>query len=241
MATHAREDPTGVTVSSVAVRPRRPVYTTTGRLLVRLSLPWALVALFGLDEVLEWVGVPPGTRPFGVRLVILVAALTPVAVVVLSPVLLRFRGFDWLFVRPQPLAVVDRNVLHLRLPRIGEIALPWEHVGSMAIRGRWNATSELRSPAGDVLATVPDELVHPRVYWRTAFTLAESVVQTRPDRYALTPGFGVGRPSSFDLRERVGDGIDGAAWQRSRNRFVAALIAGLLLLGAISTILIVLF
>lgn len=240
MAADARDVPTSVSASTVTVRPGRPVYTTGGRWLVWLSLPWALAALFGLDAVLTWAGLPPGTRPFGVRLALLMAALTPVAVVMLSPLMLRLRGFDWLFARPQPLAVVDRDVLRLWLPRIGEVGLSWERVGSMTIRGRWNATSELRSPAGEVLAIVPDELVHPKVYWRTAFTLAESVVRTRPDRYALTPGFGLGRPSSFDLRERVGEGIDGVAWHRRQNRFVAFLLAGLLLLGAIPMILLML-
>jgi hypothetical protein len=219
---------------SVVVRPRRPVFTNLGTWLVRLSLPWALVSLFATDAALSAAGLTPGERPLALRLSIAAIAVAPVTVVLFSPMLVRLSGLDWLFLRPQPLAIVDPTELTLRLPGVGERRFRWEDVGSLRFKGSWNGGSELRSPDGQLLADVPDELVHPKIYWSSAYTLAESVVQARPDRFALAPdGASLGRPSSFDLRERIGSGLDLVAWKRRRDTIFAVILGGMVLLGAI--------
>jgi hypothetical protein len=231
---------TQVTVRSpsIIVRPRHPATTTYGLWFVRLSLPWAIASMLGADVLLSWAGLSPNERPLAVRLAVLAVGVLPVAIVVASTLLVRVPGFDWLFARPQPLAFVDDEGLDLTLPLIGRQHFAWEEIGSLKFRGRWNAGSELRTPGGELLATVPDELVHPKVYMRTAYTLAESVVQARPSRYALAPDRpSLGRPASFDLRERVGSGVDLAAWKRRRDSSLAVVLGGLVLLGIIGGIL----
>ena len=224
--------------SSVEVRPRRTAYTKLGTWFVRLSLPWTLVSLIGMDTLLSWSGLAPSERPIALRLAIVAIGVLPVAIVLLSPLLVRLPGFDWLFTRPQPLATVGDSGLELRLPQIGSQHFAWEQVGSLKFIGRWNGGSVLRTPDGLPLATVPDELVHPKIYVRTAYTLAESVVRSRPDRYALAPdSLSLGRPASFDLRERIGDGVDLVVWRRQRDSVLVVVLGGLVLLGIIGGIL----
>jgi hypothetical protein len=212
------------------------MFTTLGTWLVRLSLPWALISLLAMDAALTATGMAPGERPLALRLSIAAIAVAPPAIALFSPMLVRLPGFDWLFLRPQPLAVVDPNELTLRLPGIGDRRYRWGEVGSLRLKGGWNGGSDLRSPDGQLLADVPDELVHPKIYWSSAYTLAESVVQARPDRFALAPdGASLGRPSNFDLRERIGSGLDLVAWKRRRDTIFAVILGGMLLLGAIGT------
>jgi Bacterial PH domain len=223
--------------SSVVVRPRRPAWTPFGTWFVRLSLPWALVSLIGMDVALSWAGLPPAERPLALRLATITVGAWPVAIVLLSPLLVRLPGFDWLFARPQPATTIDEGGLALQLPQIGRQRFDWEQIGSLRFTGRWNEGSVLRTPDGMPLATVPDELVHPKIHVRTAYTLAESVVRSRPDRYALAPDNpSLGRPASFDLRERVGDGGDPVEWRRRRDYSLAVIFGGVIVLGIIGVI-----
>lgn len=182
-------------------------------------------------------GLAPSERPTALRLAIVAIGVLPVAIVLLSPLLVRLPGFDWLFARPQPLATVGDSGLELRLPQIGSQHFAWEQVGSLKFMGRWNGGSVLRTPDGLPLATVPDELVHPKIHFRTAYTLADSVVRSRPDRYALAPDSpSLGRPASFDLRERIGDGVDIVVWRRQRDYSLAVVFSGVLVLEIIGVI-----
>jgi hypothetical protein len=228
------------TEGSVVVRPRRPMFTPIGTWLVRLCLPWLLVSALAMDAALTAMGLPSADRPLALRLSIVVVAIAPVAVALFSPMLVRLPGFDWLFLRPQPLAVVDQTGLALRLPRIGERRFGWAEIGSLRFKGAWNGGSELRSTAGQLLAKVPDEIVHPKVNWFSGDTLAESVVRARPDRFALAPDRALlGRPASFDLRERIGSGVDLVEWKRRRDSVLLVVIGGLVLLGVIGVVLLV--
>lgn len=225
--------------SPIVVRPRRPAWTTGGTWFVRLSLPWMIVSLIAMDVTLSWAGLAPAERPLALRLATVTVGALPVAIVLFSPMLVLLPGFDWLFARPQPLATVEDGGLDLRLPEIGTQHFAWEQVGSLKFRGRWDAGAELRAPDSELLALVPDVLVHPKTYLRTGYTLAESVVQARPDRYALAPQrASLGRPASFDLRQRIGDGLDLAMWRRRRDSRLAVILAGLVVLGIIGGILI---
>ncbi|HEX9634410.1 MAG TPA: hypothetical protein VGB34_02875 [Candidatus Limnocylindria bacterium] len=223
-----------LTEGSIVVRPRRPMFTPLGTWVVRLSLPWMLISLLATDAALSAAGMTPGERPLALRLSITVVAVAPVAVVLFSTMLVRLPGFEWLFLRPQPLAVVDPTELALRLPGAGERRFKWDDVGSLRFKRGWNAESELRSPDGQLLAEVPEEIVHPKVYWSSAHTLAESVVQARPDRFALAADrASLGRPASFDLRERIGSGVDPADWKRRRDAFLGIILGALVLAGVI--------
>jgi hypothetical protein len=223
-----------LTEGSVVVRPRRPMFTPLGTWLVRLSLPWMLVSALAMDAALTAMGLPSADRPLALRLSIVVVAIAPVAVVLFSPVLVRLPGFDWLFLRPQPLAVVDPAELTLCLPHIGERRFNWEEIGSLRLKGAWNGGSELRSAAGQLLAEMPDEIVHPKVHWFSGDTLAESVVRARPDRFSLASDrASLGRPASFGLRDRIGSGVDLIEWKRRRDSVLLVVISGLVLLGAI--------
>ena len=222
----------------IVVRPRSPVFTTIGTWVVRLCLPWLLLSLLVLDAALTAMGLPPGERSLPLRLTIVAIGALPVAIVLLSPLLVRLPGFDWLFLRPQRMALLDSTELTLLLPKGGERRYRWEDIGSLKFKGRWNGGSELHSPDGKLLAEVPDEIVHPKQGWRTADTLAESVVQVRPDRFALaTDRPSLGRPASFDLRDRVGAGVDLVAWKRRRDIILIAVFAVLVLLGVIGGLL----
>jgi hypothetical protein len=224
--------------SAVEVRPRRPAWTPFGTWFVRLSLPWALVSLIGMDVTLSWAGLPPADRPLALRLATITVGALPVAIVLLSPLLVRLPGFDWLFARPQPAATIDEGGLVLQLPQIGRQRFDWEQIGNLRFMGRWNGGSVLCTPDGLPLATVPDELVHPKIHVRTAYTLAELVVRSRPDRYALAPDSpSLGRPASFDLRERIGDGVDLGVWRRQRDSVLVLVLGGLVVLGIIGGIL----
>lgn len=214
------------------------MFTPFGRWLVRLSIPWLLIFALAMDAVLTWIGIPGGERPIAGRIALVAIAVAPVALYIFSPMLVRLPGFDWLFLRPQPVAVVDGSGLDLRLPRLGPQRFEWDRIGSLKFKSSWNGGSELRSPEGDLLATLPDELVHPKMHWTTGYTLAESVVQARPDRYALaTDRASLGRPASFDLRDRVSPSIDLAAWKRGRNAMLTVILVGLVMLGAIGAFL----
>ncbi|HTE65052.1 MAG TPA: hypothetical protein VK736_02200 [Candidatus Binatia bacterium] len=229
---------TNAEVASVVVRPRRPMFTPLGTWVVRLSLPWLLLSSLGMDAAFAAMGLPSGERPLALRLSIAAVAVALVALVLFSPLLVRVPGFDWLFLRPQPIAIVDPTELALRLPGIGERRFRWEEVGSLRFKGRWDGGSDLRSPGGLLLAEVPDEIVHPKVYWFSADTLAESVVQARPDRFALAHGrSSLGRPASFDLRERVGSGVDLVAWKRRRDAILLPILGGVVLLGVVGIVL----
>lgn len=210
------------------------MFTPLGTWFVRLSLPWLLISSLALDAALRTMGLASAERPLALRLSIAAIAVAPVAIALFSPLLVRLPGFGWLFLRPQPLAVVDPTALALRLPGIGERRIKWEEVGSLRFKGRWNGGSELRGPDGRLLAEVPDQIVHPKEHWNSADTLAESVVQARPDRYALAPDrASLGRPASFDLRERVGSGVDLATWKRRRDSTLLVILGGLVVLGTI--------
>jgi len=222
----------------IVVRPRSPVFRAIGTLLVRLCLPWLLLSLLALDAALTAMGLPPGERNLPVRLTIVAIGVLPAAIVLLSPLLVRLPGFDWLFLRPQPMALLDSTEVALLLPKGGERRYRWEDIGSLKFKGRWNGGSELRGPDGELLADIPDEIVHPKPGWRSADTLAESVVKVRPDRFVLaTDRPSLGRPASFDLRDRVRRGVDLVAWKRRRDIILIAVFAVLVLLGVIGGLL----
>lgn len=223
---------------AIVVLPRHPAHSTVGTWFVRLSLPWLLVSLLAIDTIMMWAGLPSGQRPLPIRLLIVAIGVAPVAIVLLRSRLVKVAAFRWLFIHPQPLASVRSTHLELHTPELGSRLFDWDQVGSLRLKGAWDRGAELRSPAGELLATIPDVLVHPRIGVRTADTLAETVVKVRPDRYALAPeASSLGRPASFDLREVIGSGIDVHAWRRRRNVVTLVVAGALLLIGAVPLVL----
>lgn len=217
------------------VRPASPAYTRARLWLGYLCMPFCIAFLLIADSLLTDVGLPPGERPGIVRAAMVTFALVPLALVVASPALRRVPGFGWMFLSPQPLAVIRPEGMELHLPESGIRTYGWDEIGSLkvVVEG-WRYWGELRAPDGALIEKVPDTLIHPKTGWFTASTLAESIVQARPNRYALTdmPAWTLRRPDGFDLRSRVGDGLDLPRWRRrSRLSFIGLLALIVLVFG----------
>jgi hypothetical protein len=176
-----------------------------------------------------------------VRLAIVNIALIPVVVVVASPALRRVPGFGWMFLSPQPLAIVRPEGMELHLPESGTRTYGWDEIGSLKVLVEgWRYWGELRDPDGSLVERIPDTLIHPKTGWFTASTLAESIVQARPDRYALTdmPAWTMRRPDGFDLRSRIGEGLDLPHWRRRNRLSFSGLLVLLALLGVVPAVII---
>jgi len=89
---------------------------------------------------------------------------------------------------------------------------------------------------GSVLTTIPENLVYLKVTWSAAPTLAEGVVTTRPDRYALT-GARLGRPDTFALKGSGFEPLDVGAVARQRRWLFWALMGGMVVLGVVGVVL----
>lgn len=212
------------------VRPASPAYTKARKWLGYLCMPFLLAIVIGADTVLTKNGWPPADRPEVLRLAIVAIAIVPVAVVIASPALRRVRGFGWMFLSPQPLAIVRPEGMELRLPESGIRTYGWDEIGSLnvVVEG-WRFWGELRAPDGTLIERIPD-------------TLAESIVQARADRYALTDlrAWTMRRPDGFDLRSKIGDGLDLPRWRwRARLSFIGLLVL-LALLGVVPAVIVLL-
>jgi len=115
------------------VRPSRPALSRARKWLGYLCIPFCIAFLVAADSLLTANGMPPGERPGVVRVAMIAIALTPVAVVVATPALIRIRGFGWMFLSPQPLAIVLPEGIELHLPVIGGHTYDWDKVASLNV------------------------------------------------------------------------------------------------------------
>jgi hypothetical protein len=152
--------------------------------------------------------------------------VAPAALYLLIPRLGKASRFAWLAARPQPGAVLGSTGIELNLPGIGTRSFRWDEVGSMSMEHRLQSFGELRDADGQTLVTIPESLIYPRGphWWDDGDTLAQAVVNTRPDRYELTgPKSLVGRPGEFDLIGRR-TALDVPAWRRRQHLFLGVLL-----------------
>lgn len=74
----------------------------------------------------------------------------------------------------------------------------WNEISAMERAGKdW----QLVGPDASVVAMIPYRLAHPRPSWSDAPTLAEAIVEMRPDRYALRGGSWEPGLTEFGIRE----------------------------------------
>lgn len=103
-----------------------------------------------------------------------------------------------LYPQPLPRAIITDTDLELHLPRIGVRRYQWDEVGELTAP-KGHKVGALLSPEGALLAEVPWVLVTGN--WRS---LAQLVVEVRPERYELVPTTRFGPPTLF--RTRTGTG-----------------------------------
>lgn len=220
-------------MDTVTVRPARAALSTAGRRLQLLAVPWAFGLLLGGEAVLASLGVVAGPdRPLWVRLLLVAIAITPAAVWLGHPWLGRTPSFRWLLEWPQPEARIDRDGIELVFAGEGARRFEWDAVASLRPSQRWRGPAELVGVEGTTLAYIPESLVHPRAGWRSSRTLAEEVVGTRPDRYALSGANWAGVPDAFALRGTPAGPPNVVAADRRRSAVINVVLA-LLLSGAL--------
>lgn len=220
----------------VIVQPSRPALATAGRWLGYLAWPWALGFLVAGNELLRAVGYPAEQPPLVLRLAVIAIAAAPGAVWFVTQTRLgQVRGLRRLRAQPQPLARVDRHGIELSLPGHGVRRFDWEAVSRLDVINSWlHQDGRLIGTNGSTLAGIPESLVYPRSpTWRALWTrtLAQVVVEVRPDRYALSGANWAGLLDAFALHEMVRD-YDALAADRRRTQIVAA-FAAVLTAGAV--------
>ena len=150
-------------------------------------------------------------------------------------------GFHWLLAWPQPLARLSPRAIELTLPDEGTRRFAWDDVAALVPNHRWRdlGSAELRAPDGSLLALIPARLAFPKAGWRSAATLADLVVATRPERSVITGGDAWGRSDAFDLVERLPGPIDLATLRHRRVVLIGAITVLLAVLAVVGTLLLV--
>lgn len=172
----------------------RAALTRAGKGFVVFALLW-MVAVVILVEAVFGPVVPGEPSHASARALLFIVALVPGAIVVAARWLGRHRPFRWLLRRPQPSVTVDDRGLEVCLPDRGCRSIPWEEIGRLGPAGlRWrqrlfafDPPFDLTAPDGRLVMTIGYGLHHPRPRpWHArSRTLAEVVVERRPDRYGL--------------------------------------------------------
>jgi hypothetical protein len=138
-----------------------------------------------MDAVLRAAGLPGPQRPGWLRGLLIVVALTPIAVGYVSLVRARVGRALGL---TQPIlsrAVIDPSGIELSVDGSESQHHRWDDISALERDGRdWR----LVGPGDSTVTTIPRELARPRPSWSDAPTLAEAIVEMRPDRFALRGG-----------------------------------------------------
>jgi hypothetical protein len=149
------------------------------------------------DAVLRAVGVPNNARPDWLRVGVVLVALLPLIVYVISS-LWPGRRFTRALAQEGAWARIDEHGIELWLAP--NTIHPWAAVAGLSQHGRvW----DLVGMDGSVIGELGEELVYPRGQgWTDSRSLAEQVVELRPDRYAVrgSGGWTTAVPSEFALR-----------------------------------------
>jgi hypothetical protein len=209
----------------IVIRPSRPTPSRRTTLLGWLGLPWLIAVLFGTDAVLELIGLPPGERPLPLGMLLVASALVPIALYVASPWLGRLPAMGWMLAKPQPKAVLDAEGIRLTLPERTDQDVAWSSVAALQPANSLRRTSALVGSEGQLLATVPWALAHPRGPGLVSRSLARQVVDIRPDRFALTGTDWAGMADGFTLREAAAPAPSAGDSVRRQRLLVGGLIA----------------
>jgi hypothetical protein len=159
--------------------------TRRGRWFLIFAGAFFFVWLFGMNEVLLSLE-PPGQRsPGWLRAILIFIAVIPIAIAYVA--FTRFRlGRTLGLIQPIPSrAVLDPAGIELSLDGSAPEVHRWDDIVAMEKAGKdWR----LVGPDGSTVAAIPRGLVYPRPSWSDAPSLAEAVVDMRPDRFALRGG-----------------------------------------------------
>ena len=191
--------------------------TRVGKLLGISVLPWALSWLLLSDALLSGIGLSNDVRPGWLKFIWLFVALLPLGIAILSglapgrPVTRLFAGAPtWVRISQQGLEVWTRPGRPYR----------WDEIERLArVGGQW----ELKGVDGAPIAEIPKSLAYPRPGWTDARSLAERIVDYKPELFQLAGQGGLVAGAS----EFVPAGSDA----ESSSRRTSALIPHLLILG----------
>jgi hypothetical protein len=223
------------TTDSIVIRPGRATPSRTTRWLGLLGFPWLFLVLIGTDAILTALGFPPGERPLLVRVVVIACAVLPIGLYVASPWLGRLPSLSWLLAWPQPEAELDLDGIRLRLPDRPDQYVPWSAVAGLKEASNWRGDSVLVGVDGQILATIPWSLAHPRSFF-TARPLAQQVVELLPDRFALTGSNWAGLADQFGLRDAALPASSAQDSARRQRLVIGGIIAVMLVVSTIAAI-----
>jgi hypothetical protein len=202
------------------IRARSVEHTRVGKLLDIVVLPWALGWLLLSDALLSQIGLSNDVRPGWLKLIWLSVALVPLGVAILSG-LAPGRPIIRLFAEPAPwVRISQRGIEVWRRP--GR-PYRWDEIECLTrVGGLW----ELSGVDGTLIAEIPESLTYPSPGWTDARSLAERIVDYKPELFQLAGQGGLIAGAS----EFVPAGPDA---ERSSQR-TSALVPRLLIIGLLA-------
>jgi hypothetical protein len=219
----------------VLVRPCHLASTTLGGFLLVATMLGGLAVLFLIDAAMRLAGRPLQFEPPALRLAVVIVAAAPTVALLLEPALWRIPRLGPAIAALRGGAVIDEDGIEVSGRGTGTRRFRWDDIGGLAVhRGGLRDPAELLALDGTVLAALPESLAYPR----RQQSLAEIVVNARPDRYVLSGANAFGRPDEFRLKG-AGAPLDVAAVTRRRRQVIAVLWILLLLLAVVGTALLI--
>ena len=143
--------------------------------------------------------VPPGQRlPGWLGGTVIIIAVIPMVVAYVAFVRFRLGRALGLIQSTPTQAALDQSGIELSLEGSRPESHRWDDIVAMEKFGKdWR----LVGPDGSTVVAIPAGLAYPRPSWSDAPSLAEAVVDMRPDRYALRGGKFEPGVTEFRLRE----------------------------------------
>jgi hypothetical protein len=223
---------TEVDLGRIVIRAKRGATVPT--LLGFLVTLWLVLAYMVVtDGILTALGLPPGNRPFPLRLATVAPAIALFLAAFLAAAIGPRRGFPVLYDKVEPGAVVDGNGITIRFGDGSERSFLHDQVGSMDRRSAWLGSQnvyELRDALGAVIGRIPEGVAMTGEDEEMGghITLPEAVVMLRPDRYVVVPGL----MPTFRLRRADEPPTDLLALSEPKSLVVLAL-GGILAIGGL--------
>lgn len=168
-----------------------------GRWFAIAAIAFFFLWLLGADAVLRAAGLPSPQRPGWLRGLLAAVALAPIAVGYVSLVRPGI-GAALGLIDPKARAIIDASGIDVSFEGAAPEVHRWDDIAALERDGPdWR----LIGTDGSTVAAVARELAHPRPSWFDAPTLAEAIVEMRPDRFSLRGGQYEPGLSEFALRE----------------------------------------
>ena len=170
-----------------------------GRLLGIFAVLFFFAWLFGGYTLLDATTPPDERLPGGLTALLIAIGLIPGAIWYVARVRPRVGRALGLIQATFSQAVVDAAAIELSIEGLEPERYRWEDITALERAGKdWRFVG----PDGATVTTVPYELAVPKSSLFDAPTLAEAIVERRPDRYALRGGRFESGLTEFSLREQ---------------------------------------